>query len=520
MEATQHNSLIPANRTLHWLLVGILLSVALGIRLWRADQPWVEFHPMRQYRSGNIARGIYAQWDNALPEWEREIAVINLHGEELLEPRLLETLVAATYLIAGEHFWASRLYSSLFWVGGGFLLYLLARALFTEDTAFFAAMFYLFLPFAVTASRTFQPDSLMILFIMGGLYLIWRHHTDPRWKWLILAGLTCGFALFIKPLGIFVLSTAFLVLAWDRQRSVRWVIKPQTLTFFGLSYLPVGSYYLYSIFIGLPLLGEARAQFVPGLLLKAPFWIGWFEQMAVVIGPLVFVGALLGFLVVKARRVQVYLGGLWIGYMLFVLVFTYVVSTHNYYQLQLVPIVALSLCPLIDRVLEPLRAAYRQTATRIMFTVLLVVVAAILSLREVVQRHSTGVYFNLDPALIPDMEEIGELTDHSSRTVTLSLHYSRPLRYHARIAGLDWPTTGELAILSYAQDRPQQSIADYINEVLSPADYDYFVVTNMVEWERQPALQVWLCAYPVLAETDHYIIFDLQKGTVNPSGCE
>ena len=44
------------------------------------------------------------------------------------------------------------------------------------------------------------------------------------------------------------------------------------------------------------------------------------------------------------------MAGLWGGYFLFGLVFTYHIHTHGYYSLQFVPIVALSLGPLWDLV--------------------------------------------------------------------------------------------------------------------------------------------------------------------------
>jgi len=50
----------------------------------------------------------------------------------------------------------------LAWLLGGLALYALARRIASADGALVALLYYLFLDFGVIASRSFQPDPLMV----------------------------------------------------------------------------------------------------------------------------------------------------------------------------------------------------------------------------------------------------------------------------------------------------------------------------------------------------------------------
>ena len=113
---------VRCSRVVLALLVLILIA-SLGIRLYRIDSP-SDFHVIRQYRSDILARAYYFELSDDIPEWRRDVAGMSRDNRPLLEPPVTEYLAAgAYYLVGGEHRWIPRVFSSLFWLAGGVMLF-------------------------------------------------------------------------------------------------------------------------------------------------------------------------------------------------------------------------------------------------------------------------------------------------------------------------------------------------------------------------------------------------------------
>lgn len=147
------------------VVLGILFVLALGIRLFDLTDPPNDFYMVRQYRSALMARGMYYEHLTTAPQWQREIAVAQWKGEGLIEPPIMEGLVALTYRIIGEHLWLGRIYASLFWLTGGLAIWLLAKNMSMQEGGIIALAYVLFVLFGVTVSRAFLPDPLMVALI-------------------------------------------------------------------------------------------------------------------------------------------------------------------------------------------------------------------------------------------------------------------------------------------------------------------------------------------------------------------
>src|SRR4029450_2163039 len=119
------------------------------------------------------ARKYYYDALQSVPNWKRQIATINKQTEGTLEPTIMPFVVSLAYrVIGGEQFWIPRLLSSVFWLIGGGFLYLIAKKITSMDAAVSSTTFYLFLPFGVSASRSFQPDPMMIMILFFSFFLI------------------------------------------------------------------------------------------------------------------------------------------------------------------------------------------------------------------------------------------------------------------------------------------------------------------------------------------------------------
>src|SRR5512136_1250234 len=95
------------------VLLVVLFVAALGIRLYDLTDLPNDFYMTRQYRSLLIARGMYYQHSTSIPDWQRSMAVAQWKAEGLIEPPIMESLVALTYNLTGVQTWMGRLFASL-----------------------------------------------------------------------------------------------------------------------------------------------------------------------------------------------------------------------------------------------------------------------------------------------------------------------------------------------------------------------------------------------------------------------
>jgi len=490
------------------IVFALIFIAALGIRLYRINEPPLSFHATRQYRSLLIARGFYYQGLQGLPEWKKEVTRINQQRQGLLEPPVIELLTAAGYrMVGGEYFWFPRLLSILFWLVGGGFVYLIGEKIANAKAALFATAFYLFLPFSIQASRSFQPDPLMVLLLLSSVYACLRYDEQPSTSRLIVVYILSACAIFIKPVSLFVIYTVFGTLAFNRQGFRKAVSNPAIFVFFLVTPLPALLFYLYGILTSETLQTQAQASFLPQLLLNPFYWRGWLENINAVIGFIAFLGALLGLMMVPKDRPLILLFAMWAGYILFCLVFNYHIATHDYYHLQLIPIAALSLSPLVMAIAERLednnREWYRQMAIRFILLLAFVIYAA------VTVRNLAAAPNNVTSVGVA--EEIGSRIKHSTRTVYLASDYGLSLEYHGEISGLPWPLVSDLQWESLANQEILDA-EDRFQAWFYPEEPEYFIITDLREFEEQKDLAHFLRAnYPLLVRSDSYQIYSLQQ---------
>ena len=194
-----------------------LLLAGFAIRLLDVTDPPLDFHPSRQLFAYTNARGIYYALApaDAADAAIREKAIDAWQATDRYEPRILESIVAVLYLLlGGENFWIARILMSLIWAGGGWVLYQLARKLTGPGGGLFSLGYYLFLPFSIQASRSFQPDVLMVVGLICTAYLLLRWSEERSWKFSVFAGTMGGLTVLVKAQGIFAVSTMAVMVVW------------------------------------------------------------------------------------------------------------------------------------------------------------------------------------------------------------------------------------------------------------------------------------------------------------------
>ncbi len=501
-----------SRKSLYATLVVVFL-LAIGIRFYDLTDLPLDVHGPRQLFSALKARGMYYSTNPAgVPAWQSEVAIRQWQNLATIEPPIMEVLVAGTYLIFGEHLWIARIYSSLFWVAGGIFLFLLAKDLAKRDGfpasrgtngAVVALLFYLFLPYGVLLSRSFQPDPLMVTMILAGAWASFRWRETGKWKWAIAAGLTNGLAIFVKNVAVFPLAFACLalVLEYGIKESVKdkttWVVA-------GLSALPTALYTGYGLFVAGFLGQQFINRFFPQMWETLSFYLRWKEMIDGITGFGVFALALVGIFTIRRRGFALMLG-LWVGYFVYGMTFAYHTITHDYYHLMLIPLVAISLAPVVETLVETISNIRGSLIpARILFGLATILVVSI-------------QMWNVRVELIredwrPEAQfwaMLGEKLGYNQGPVLALAHdYGGRLAYWGWQDVESWYSIGDVEI----REMGGQEINLLDRFKAQASDKRYFVVTKANKLGDQPEIQLLLTKLPVFAKGDtyNYVIYDLQ----------
>ncbi len=510
-------ALAPATRLLPGLLATALLIFGLALRLYDiTDQP-IDFHPTRQLRGAIIARGMYYEMLSGADPAQRQLAIDFWQSTGQYEPSILEKLSAYTYLLLGsEQSWVPGAYSAIFWILGGIALLHLARR-FSYGRwapALTALAYYLVLPFGVQASRTIQPDPMMVMWIVFTFYALYRWSEwqpeaggAPSWKWALAAGISGGMAILTKVVAAYPIAGAAIAVVLAALGWRRFWRSPQVWSMAGLMLLPSVIYYLSR--------GARASEFFSSwtlslahLLAEPSVYARWFNLVQSLLGLTVLLLALAGIAVSHAKARPLLLG-MWAGYGAYGLFLPYQMYTHNYYHLMLVPMTALglapALAPLLKRVFQR-PFVFERLLWQLWITLLLLVGIGHSSWTYLVEQarddYSTEVAY---------WQEIASKIPADGKTIALTQDYGYRLMYYGWRKVVLWPIVGERE-LANLRGRGKAFEDLFYNRIEGK---NYFLITAFNQYERQPDLEQMLESnYPLLADGQGYQIYDLDHPLV------
>jgi len=483
----------------------IILAVILGItvRFYDLTDAPLDFHPTRQLHSALIARGMYYENLKDAPTWQKEMAVSQWKSEGLIEPQIMERLTAFTYqLIGSEQLWAVRVWSIIFWIIGGFFLFLLAREIAGLEGAAIAIVYFFLWPYPVIASRAFQPEPLMIAMIIIGLWAAVRWMGNPGTLNAIVAGVSCGLAIYIKSVSVFFIAPALAGLILSNY-SLKDAVKNRQIWLIGfLSVFPYAIYHLYGVYI-LKLLGEQFSlRFFPALWTDPAFYLRWIGELNRVVGLEIFLFALAGSLVFSRKNISGFFIGLTVGYLLYGFIFSYHVSTHDYYHLPLMVQVPLGLA-LVSKALISAIEKEKIRLSRLIIAMLLVIFMALkawdarVTLKRADYRSEIVFWQNLGDELGSDKKVTGLLSDYGYR-----------LSYWGWMKVTPWMQMMDINLRELAGEPVDYHAA--LDQSL--VGKDLFIVTLMDEFARQPELKKFMDSnYRIIKDTSEVIIYDLHE---------
>jgi len=480
-----------------WLPTLILL-LALGglLRLLDLTDPPLDFHPSRQLRNSLVARNIYVSLLPSATDEQRGLAASFERAVGRYEPPVSESLVALTWLLTGgENYAAPRVLGTLFWLAAGVALFDLMRRATSPWAALIGLAFYLVLPFSVQASRSFQPDPLMTSAFVAGIYFLYLWSEDQTWKHAIWAGIFLGLATFVKIVIAFFVGSAAIALVLITLKKDFWKSK-QVWTMAALMVIPAFVFYI--------LLNQGRSTeyffawtvTLLNLISSTGFYSRWLAFLGNLFGLTMIFLSLAGALV-SPPRMRWLLFSLWTGYLLYGLTLPFQMYTHSYYHIQLIPILALGLASAVHPLIEVV--ASQEKIWRFAGVMLIVamfgyqswVARSVLIAEDF--RHEPAFWKGVGDALPPDADVIALTQDYGYRLMIFGW----------RKVDL-WRLSTDL---SEARGR-QQNVDDFLE---STEGMEYFLVTAFGQLEKQPALRKILAQYPIAAEGDGYVLYDIQR---------
>lgn len=494
-----NKSIFAPTRFWYFVLLGVILVCGLVTRLYDLTDPPLDFASTRQLRSALIARGMYYPYLDDAPEWKQAIA--EKQGKHsMIEPTILESIVAGTYhIVGGEYIWIARIYSSLFWILGGAALFFLVEELVSIDGAFIALMYYLFVPFGIVASRSFQPDPLLTALIIVSWWTFFKWYRSSTWKWALLAGLSAGAAMMVKSTAIFFLLFAFALLTLQKEGIKKLIRDKQVWLIIVLSGAPVLIYHIYGVFIVGSLGQQFQGRFFPQMLSDPGYYLQWKNAISSVTGHyLILIAALLGLILYFRKEKLWYILGIGFGYILYCFFFTYHITTHYYYHLPIIPLVGLLLAGFYDFFVKFFQHKVFSNLIRISFAVVLLIgVGGGYYLLHQEDYSYEPYYYN----------KVAGFVERDAKIVTISQDYGTRIAFYGWIVTKQWKSTGDRAY-SALRGTIQEPFQEEFDSFT--AGYDYFLITSINQFQKQVELYNHLYEnYTIHEEGGGYIIFDL-----------
>ena len=335
------------------VLLALILIGAFIVRLYRIDNPVADWHAWRQSDTAAVAK-IYAQEgiDVKLPRYY-DISNIqsgqdNPNGYRLVEFPIYQAsavIVANTFKVFTLEIWL-RLITITCTVLGIFFLQRLVKNNIGETESYVAAAIYAFLPFSIFYGRVILPDPNMVAATLAALYFFDKWiKSDHKTEILrhIIYGLLALFltatSLIIKPVAAFFIPV-YIALLYQAQ-GFSFIKNWKVYAFAILAIVPLG---IWRYWIGHYPEGIPAASWLldGGIRFKGAFfyWIFGERLSKLMLGYFGVFLLLLGVLKKEKDHGIVLTYGFLISSILYVTVLARGNVQHDYYQIILLPTVA------------------------------------------------------------------------------------------------------------------------------------------------------------------------------------
>lgn len=153
------------------ILVATIILSGLVLRLYKIDQPILEYFPERQTQTAEITRNIYANgWSDFWIPKTRYVSDYKEATPKILEFPLYNAAVVSLYRLFGYHLVFGRVVSLFSFLILSFYFAAIARKFSDKKILFPSLIIFVFSPIHVLISRSFQPDEFSLMFLIMSIY--------------------------------------------------------------------------------------------------------------------------------------------------------------------------------------------------------------------------------------------------------------------------------------------------------------------------------------------------------------
>lgn len=357
-------------KKLHVFLLSLILIFGFAVRLYRFNNPIADWHSWRQADTSSVSRMFAEYGFNLFVPTYQDISNIasgfeNPHGYRFVEFPIYNALQAGLFVTIGGltlEGWG-RIVTIVASLSTSLLLFLLVRRYLDSRTALFASFFYTFLPYSIYYGRTLLPDTTMVAASIAGVYFFDTYvrsllkKEKRQWIFFVLSILFCAASLLLKPFAIFILLPIGYIV-FKNNVLFNWKV----LLIGILSILPLVAWRLWmqNFPAGIPvsewLLNGGNVRFQPSFF----YWVFDHHISKFILGNFGF--GLIAFGLFKKAKEKDYFFSF--AFLLSALLYIFIVARgnlqHDYYQIVIIPAIALFLARGVSFLLE-----FTDTANRI-----------------------------------------------------------------------------------------------------------------------------------------------------------
>ncbi|KKR50508.1 MAG: PMT family glycosyltransferase, 4-amino-4-deoxy-L-arabinose transferase [Microgenomates group bacterium GW2011_GWC1_41_8] len=514
-------------------LLVLIIIVAFAVRLYRIDSPVADWHSWRQADTSAVTRNFSKFGFNPLfPRYDDlsniQTGVDNPEGYRFVEFPVYQSFVFMLSKLAAPlpislEVW-HRIVSILASLGSLYLIYELGKRYANERVGLISASFYAILPYSIYYSRVILPEVFLGFFMLLTLYLFSKaivpvnpseiQHSFASLisflfpkkslsvrsvavypEFLLASAISAALALLIKPVSIFFLLP--IIYFW-----FQYLLFSRKYVLYGITYLlimvvPLVAWRLWiqQFPEGIPawtwLLNGDQVPYNNlklsewiyhplGIRFKGAFfrWLFAERLTKLILGYSGVAFLVLGILAKKGIKQKLFFHMLGLGALLYITVFAGGNVRHDYYQVITLPIVVLYAGMGVDFLLTNRNRLFDSISTYAMIVVLVGFTLAF-SWFEI-----RGYYWINNPAIVEAGIQADQLLPEQAKVIA---PYGGDTAFLYQINRQGWPIGFEI------EDKIAKGATHYVS--VSPQDPEALDLK-----ER----------YTVLAETDSYIIINLQ----------
>lgn len=502
----------------------LILLLAFGVRLYRIDRPIADWHSWRQADTASVTREFVKHGVDLLRPQFHDLSSIpngmdNPRGWRMVEFPIINALTAIVYRVTSPFTHIDltlfmRLASVKFSLGSILLLFLLTNMLVAKSklegifttVPLVAAAILAFMPFNVFYSQAILPEVPLVFFTVLASLLFLKYVYSKNMSWLVVGIGAASIALLLKPIALFFWLP--IILLSLKHRGIRWIMQPKHLIAATVMFVPFGLWrsWIQQFPQGIPanrwlfngngirfrpawfrwLFADRMGRLLLGYWGLLPFGFGLLgvqgnEENSARFG---FIEKIQGFIrrfkprdlfsgLSKYSDLDLFMYGSLVGVLAYLVVFATGNVQHDYYQVIIVPYVALTVAA----------GLVKLVAMRSVQSVSLAFVSVVFMLAF--SWYEVKGLFNINnPAIVEAGKAVDALTEKDALIIA--------------------PYAGDTAFL-YQTNRRGWPIGGAIEQKIA-AGADYYVTTSLDE-EAQELIN----KYPVVKQTDGFSMIQLRN---------